>query len=448
MKKLELLNKLSLVFLGDVTGQVLRLFSNLILTRILVPEMFGLMAVVNSIITGLSLLTDVGLRGSVINEKQLDDNFFGTVWLTQIGRAVLIFITLIAISLPLEAFLEINDLAKVLVVLSFTTLISGLNSVNLLLFQRELKLLQLVIMQLSSQIIGIITMIIIAYYFRNIWSLVAGAFATTITTLLISHSLPGGEKPVIKFKLEIFMKLIHFGKWILVSTLGVYLTLHADKLIYSKYLSLTELGILTIAFGLGNIFSNLVSSISTKILQPLYSSSARNKNSDLFSLYKLRLLLISSALAGSLLISLLSEHIVSFLYDDRYINAGWMLKIISLGGFLYCLDVTLRPLLISNNDSFRSMKVQIIKSVLFVTGLIFGLHFFGLIGGLLSAAFLQLGGHYHLLKYVKIYGYKWYLTEVVLILISISIFSVSWYFESGIIYSQVLDYINSIPFNV
>ena len=67
MDKIGFLKNFALIALGQSGGQIIRLISNLVLTRLLVPEMFGVMAVLNSILIGIRFLTDVGLRGSVIN---------------------------------------------------------------------------------------------------------------------------------------------------------------------------------------------------------------------------------------------------------------------------------------------------------------------------------------------------------------------------------------------
>ena len=88
---------------GFVTTQAIRLGGNLILTRLLFPEAFGLMAIVYVFMAGLALFSDLGINPSIIQNRQGGDpDFLNTAWVVQILRGVLIWVTglLIANSLP------------------------------------------------------------------------------------------------------------------------------------------------------------------------------------------------------------------------------------------------------------------------------------------------------------------------------------------------------------
>ena len=70
---------------------LLRLCSNLIMTRLLVPEAFGLMAMVSMLIAGFQLFTDIGINRSVSREPDGDqDHFLRVAWMVKIGRGSMI----------------------------------------------------------------------------------------------------------------------------------------------------------------------------------------------------------------------------------------------------------------------------------------------------------------------------------------------------------------------
>ncbi|MFM6402608.1 oligosaccharide flippase family protein, partial [Planktothrix sp.] len=86
-------------------SQVLRFGGNLILTRLLVPELFGLMALVNTFITGLNLFSDVGIRPSIIRSQRGDDpEFLNTAWTIQVFRGLGLWIICLLITVPLAKF--------------------------------------------------------------------------------------------------------------------------------------------------------------------------------------------------------------------------------------------------------------------------------------------------------------------------------------------------------
>src|SRR5450755_4624287 len=55
------------------SAMAIRLLSNILLSRLLVPQYFGLMALLNSTITGLTLFSDFGLAPNIILSKRGDD---------------------------------------------------------------------------------------------------------------------------------------------------------------------------------------------------------------------------------------------------------------------------------------------------------------------------------------------------------------------------------------
>ena len=88
---------------SNVTGQLLRLIRNLILTRLLQPEAFGLVAAVNTLYFGLVMFSDLGVWQSVIRSEHSEDpRFLGTAWSVQLLRGTLLFFIVLAIALVLH----------------------------------------------------------------------------------------------------------------------------------------------------------------------------------------------------------------------------------------------------------------------------------------------------------------------------------------------------------
>src|SRR4051812_43585507 len=82
----------SVTVIGHFGSLVLRLLSSLILTRLLSPDLFGVLAVVTAIQVVLALLTDVGIRQAVIQSAAAERTTFrDTAWTLQIIRGFVIF---------------------------------------------------------------------------------------------------------------------------------------------------------------------------------------------------------------------------------------------------------------------------------------------------------------------------------------------------------------------
>ena len=89
--------------LGFTAIQAIRLGSSLILTRLLFPEAFGLMALVTVFVIGLELLSDAGILQSIIRHPKAEEpRFLHTAWTIQVYRGVTLYLCALALAYPVS----------------------------------------------------------------------------------------------------------------------------------------------------------------------------------------------------------------------------------------------------------------------------------------------------------------------------------------------------------
>ena len=72
---------------GFGTSHALRLGGNLVMTRLLFPEAFGIMALVEMVMHGVQMFSDLGLVTGVIRHPRGDElSFLNTAWTLQVIR--------------------------------------------------------------------------------------------------------------------------------------------------------------------------------------------------------------------------------------------------------------------------------------------------------------------------------------------------------------------------
>src|SRR5262249_52416768 len=72
---------------GHVFALALRLLSSLIMTRLLAPDLFGIMAIATAVHVVVALLADVGLFQSIVQSPRGEDpSFLNTAWTLQVVR--------------------------------------------------------------------------------------------------------------------------------------------------------------------------------------------------------------------------------------------------------------------------------------------------------------------------------------------------------------------------
>ncbi|MCU0668076.1 MAG: oligosaccharide flippase family protein, partial [Myxococcota bacterium] len=91
--------------LGQAAAQGLRLVGNLVLSYLLFPEAFGLMLIVNTVLLGLQILSDLGLQPAIIRHPRGDDpDFVNTAWTVGVIRGAVLFAIGLALAIPIARF--------------------------------------------------------------------------------------------------------------------------------------------------------------------------------------------------------------------------------------------------------------------------------------------------------------------------------------------------------
>ena len=140
---------------GYGTAQVLRLASNLVMTRLLFAEAFGLMALVQVFMQGLEMFSDLGIGPSLIqNPRANEPDFFRTAWTLQVMRGLILWLVACAAAHPFARFYATPDLAWLIPLAGLSAVLSGLNSSKRFRLQRDLQLGHVTVLEIVSQLAG------------------------------------------------------------------------------------------------------------------------------------------------------------------------------------------------------------------------------------------------------------------------------------------------------
>lgn len=338
--------------LGHFAAQLLRFGSNLILTRLLAPDLFGVMSIGYMAFTGLAMMSDLALGAVVARSRRGDEPLFlNVVWVAQIGRGALMTLGALGLSaalwlgagnalFPAHSVYADPRLPGLLATVSLFGIIEGLESTKSLWVRRHLSLATLTKIDLIAQVGTTAFILTWAWFDPSIWALGIGwVFGALLRTVLTHWVLPG---PSNRFEWEraAFAEIMAFGKWALVSSPISFLLINGDRLLLAALLGANEMGFYSIALLLTTAIQSLVLKLTGQSVQPALSEVVRERPQDLKrTLYRIRLPLdvMCAVPAGALFI--LGGPIVKLLYDNRYQPAGWMLSVLALTLALTQLNV-------------------------------------------------------------------------------------------------------------
>lgn len=338
---------------GFGAGQVLRLGSNLILTRILFPQAFGLMAMLHLVLFGLQMLTDVGIMPATVRSPRGDDPaFLDTAWSIKLIRGLALWVTACVLAWPASLLFNEPELRLVIQVGSASTFIQGLYSTRLMSLRRHLRPGPIVALDLSSQILGLIANVGLAYAGLGLWSLVAGTLISSAAHTGLSYLLPGTHRERFRIEPEARREIMHFGRWVFASSVVTFAAGRGDQVVLGRLLGAASLGIYNIALALAELPDAVINRVIEGVLFPTYSRIHIERPAEFNRIYY-RTRLVLDALLHTALGALvaLGPWIIHLMYDARYHGASAMLQILALRTSLSVLAAPCETALVAQGHS-------------------------------------------------------------------------------------------------
>jgi len=440
-KKSPAINSSLWVAIGMMGTQGIRLASNILLTRLLVPEYFGMMAIVYSVVGFYSMMSDVGLVPSVVNSKRDNDSkFMSTIWTIQVLSAFFLAVLLLLSAYPISQAYDEPLLFPLLIVIAVTSVLGGLNSTALILEQKYLRQKKLVLSQLATQLVSSLVMVVVAYNTQSIWSLVAGNVVAVIITLWYSYNLFSPQHSALRLEAKAVSEIVHFGKWILLSSMLSYAGNRSRPVIMGFWVTMAQLGVYSVAAALATVVEAVVNSLSSKVLHPKYRQYI--DKGEVNKVKQLRIKFIILFLPLTIIIALFGELLVEVLYDDRYQEAGAILQILAIGriGSLFVLVNT--PILIAVGDSKGLSFSQGLTAGISVVLVMAGGFYSGFYGMVLAAALIPFVNYLAISLVMVKHGFNFIFLDGVSMFLSVCLVVALWYMSDSNSFLMVTEVIN------
>ncbi len=336
---------------GFGSSQLVRLAGNIILTRLLFPEAFGMMALVNVFLMGLELFSDIGVAPSIIQHDRGDESdFLNTAWTIQVIRGVGLTLCAALLSWPVAIWwFKKPELVPLMIVAGTSSLIMGFNSTKLATASRHMAVGRLTLLEFGTQVLGLVLTVAFALAYRSVWALVFSGLASNLVKMSLSHCFVPGPVNRFCWNHAAAVELSRFGRWIFLSTAISFLSGQADKMLLGRLFNDSVMGFYGIALTLSDVPGRLVSALCGRILYPALSRKYRSDKQrfvDVYVLARRWLNLVTQPAVGLLIVD--GDLVVRLLYDHRYQSAGPMMQVLSI-------RIAMGSLILPGNSALTAM---------------------------------------------------------------------------------------------
>jgi O-antigen/teichoic acid export membrane protein len=437
---------------GYGLNQAIRFGSNLLLTRLLAPEAFGVMAIAFLVLTCLAMFSDLGLNINVIQSPRGRDHaFLNTVWAVQLIRGLLLWAVALCVSLilfpaghsgfiPRDSVYADPRLPYVIAAVSLTALLAGAQSTRVFEARRNLAVGRISRIEIVSQLAGLFCMLAWLAFDHSVWALVAGTVVSAFVTTVLSHVWLPGTANRWGWDKSAFDEVIKFGKWIFLSSITGFLVGNGDRFLLAGLIGATSFGVYVIAFLVYSTIDLVLGRMIADVSFPALSEIARERRADLKTgYYRFYVALAAFAYFASGCLMASGQALITLLYDPRYHDAGWMLQILAAALLTIPSRLAAQCFLVLGVSRIFS-HIQATRLVVLYACLPAGLHFFGLAGALWGIVL----AHFSTLPVVIVYMVKHELYDLRKEIVLLPIVVLGAMF--GLAIDHVIDLARVLPF--
>lgn len=316
-------------FISRYSNIFIQLIINSILARLLTPEDYGVIAVINVFIAFFTMLADMGIGPAIIQNKELKDKDISSIFKFTIFTGILIAIIFSVFSYPISLFYGDRIYIKLCSLLSLSILFSVFNIVPnaLLLKQKRFKLLGIRTVVINI-IIGILT-ILLAFIGFKYYALVINSILTALLTFLFNFK--SCKINIIKgYDKESIQKIRNYSSYQFGFSFMNYFSRNLDNLLIGKVIGSSQLGFYEKAYKLMLYPVQNLTYVISPVLHPILSEYQDDRE-YIYNKYLsvVRVLSILGLFFGTVCF-FISREIILIFFGERWVNSIETFKILSI----------------------------------------------------------------------------------------------------------------------
>jgi PST family polysaccharide transporter len=357
---------------------ILRMVSAVTLARLLIPEYFGLVAMVTAV-TGMAVvISDLGLSSATVQREKITHKQVSNLFWINTSAGFLFFLFFCAISYGIEKFYEEPRLLSITVAISTTFIFSGLTVQHEALLSRQIKQGQLAVIRVSADFLSIIAAILLAIGGYGYWSLVLREiFRSLLSAAGLWIYCPW--VPGLPSKGAGMRELLRFGRDLSTTHLLIGIISRLDGLIVGRFFGAGSLGLYRQAYNLMMVPIDQLNGPILSVAQP--GLSRLQSDPERYRRYYQRMLFFITAatIPIGIIVAVFSQEITLMVLGEKWIDSSAFLRVFGIAAAIRPAIGTSAIVLITCGKSSMYLFVAVAHSVVFLVLLLVGVQW-GAIG--------------------------------------------------------------------
>lgn len=348
-------------FIETFSLKFIQFVINIIMARLLMPEDYGVITIVYTLIVISQVFIDGGFATTLIQDKHKNENDYSTIFTFNVFVSILCYFLLFSIA-PLFSEFYNTDITLPIRVLSLNLILSAVVAIHRIKLTVDVNFKMLAKVNIISAVISGFLGVWGACDGYGVWALILQYLANGIvSSLLLIFILEW--KPVCFFDLQSFKRLFPFGIKLLVANLIDRIYMNLYPIFVGKLFSTGNLGYYSRAEQFATLPANTCSDIFLRVTFPIMSSIT--DESQLVAVYRKYISLSSYLIFPVIfLVIVISKPLVLILLTDKWETVILMLQILCVGFIFDHISAINRNLLYVKGRADLALRLEIVKKII------------------------------------------------------------------------------------
>jgi PST family polysaccharide transporter len=363
---------------GVYTNRFLTLGIAAVLSRLLSPEDFGIIAMVSVISGFMSIFADGGIGSAVVQFRNFNGKDHQSLFSLSLLLGLLLAGLLALGSSFVAVFFDNPDLQPVAAVMALAFPCSTLGIVPRGLLQRDMRFREVAVVNIMAAFAAGIVGIVMAFDGWGYWALVAqtltNSFLSSLAFLILAK-LP----PIPHWDFAVIRKIFSYSGHLTLFSMINYWARNLDNLLIGKFIGSAPLGFYNRAYQL----MMLPLSMLTSVISPVLHSVLSEKQNDTPAMYRgyqkvIRLIALVSIPSMSFAV-IMAPELIRVVWGNQWGQTIPVFAILGLNGLFQPIMSTTGTVFLARNKANWLFYCGVISTILYCTGIVIGMPY-GIIG--------------------------------------------------------------------
>lgn len=385
---------LSWTFFGTMLRAFIQFVLLIVLTRLLLPEDFGVMALAEASVFMAYIFSSMGVGPFLIQRKEIGDRQITAAFTLSLISSTLFTAALVLASGPLETFFNKDGLGPIILVMSVSVFLMTMAAVPESLLMRRLEFRAVALTDLAAYGIGYgLVGLVLALNGAGVWSLVAGFVAQDLIRAGVMYYL---RPPPLRLfiNVETFKEFIRFGGGIILGSIFNQLAQQLDRIVAGRFLGAADLGFYARSHQLLILPASLFGKVVERVLFPVMSSIQGEEQRLAKAFLRATATTAILTMPFSAVVCILAPEIISLLFGAGWSRAVQPLQVLSLAIPFRIGYKTSDSLSRAKGAVYRRAWRQFVFAAMMLVGSLFGAKYYGLTGVAIGTSAAVIGNYF------------------------------------------------------